>query len=559
MPNFKVHEVHQFLDNLSWNRGKHNLKFGADLRWNRSDIFGGNTSHGNFNFDGQFTGISFADFLLGLPATVSLSSTLTGNMRFNNFMFYALDDWKVTPRLTLNLGLRYELTSPWFDQHDNMNVLVLDPGSEFNTIRPAAYCGSSWSCRGLVSTDTNNWAPRVGLAYQLARRTVLRGGFGVFYGGQGSLGADGRMINNFPFNRSVQAQSTPTRPALQLSDGLPADFLGSTTTPPDNLNWIVWEQNLPAPTVYQWNFAVQQEILRDLSLTVAYIGSASSYILGAYNWNGSPPGPPATERQRRPIPQWNNITLRTPFGHANYHGMDAQIERRFSQGFSLSGAYTWSHSLDNVTEQFGSGGGGLQDFDDRSGSRGNSDFDYRHRMVGAALYELPFGQGRNWMNQTGWMNQLFGGWQVSGIISAQTGHYFTLTVPNARQRLGATRVGQWFPDRVSDGTLDHRTADQWFDTAAFVVPRNPDGTFRLGNAGRAILNGDGPFNVDFGLMKSFPITERVNLQFRWETFNLTNTPTLADPTTTLESPDFGKIRSTVSVPRQMQFALRLTF
>jgi hypothetical protein len=367
------------------------------------------------------------------------------------------------------------------------------------------------------------------------------------------------MINNFPFNRSVTAQSTATRPPLQLADGLPADFLGSTTTPPENLNWIVWEENLPAPTVYQWNFAVQQEIRRDLSLTVAYIGSASSYILDAYNWNGSLPGPLATERQRRPIPQWNNITLRTPFGHANYHGLDAQVERRFSQGFSLSGAYTWSHSLDNVTEQFGSGGGGLQDFDNFEGSRGNSDFDYRHRVVAAALYELPFGSGRALMNQKGWMNQLFGGWQVSGIISAQTGHYFTLTVPNSRQRLGATRVGAWFPDRVSDGTLDHRTADQWFDTAAFVLPRNPDGTFRLGNAGRAILNGDGPFNVDFGLMKSFPITERVNLQFRWETFNLTNTPTLADPNTTLESPDFGKIRSTVSLPRQMQFALRLTF
>jgi len=559
MPNFKVHEVHQFLDNLSWNRGKHNLKFGVDLRWNRSDIFGGNSSHGNFNFDGQFTGVSFADFLLGAPATVALSSTLTGNMRFNNYMFYALDDWKVTPRLTLNLGLRYELTSPWFDQHDNMNVLVLAPGSEFNTIRPAAYCGNSWSCRALVNTDTNNWAPRVGFGYQLAGRTVVRAGFGVFYGGQGSLGADGRMINNFPFNRSVTAQSTATRPPLQLADGLPADFLGSTTTPPENLNWIVWEENLPAPTVYQWNFAVQQEIRRDLSLTVAYIGSASSYILDAYNWNGSLPGPLATERQRRPIPQWNNITLRTPFGHANYQGLDAQVERRFSQGFSLSGAYTWSHSLDNVTEQFGSGGGGLQDFDNREGSRGNSDFDYRHRVVAAALYELPFGSGRALMNQKGWMNQLFGGWQVSGIMSAQTGHYFTLTVPNSRQRLGATRVGAWFPDRVSDGTLDHRTADQWFDTAAFVLPRNPDGTFRLGNAGRAILNGDGPFNIDFGLMKSFPITERVNLQFRWETFNLTNTPTLADPTTILESPDFGKIRSTVSLPRQMQFALRLTF
>ncbi|MGH2349500.1 MAG: TonB-dependent receptor domain-containing protein, partial [bacterium] len=559
MPNFKVHEVRQYLNNLSWNRGRHNLKFGVDLRWNRSDIFGGNSSHGNFTFDGQFTGISFADFLLGWPASVGLSSTLSGNMRFRNHMFYALDDWKVSPRLTLNLGLRYELTSPWFDKNDRMNILVIDSGPDFNTIRPAGYCGDSWSCRALVNTDTNNWAPRVGFAYQLTRRTVLRAGYGTFYGGQGSLGADGRMINNFPYNRSVTLQSTTTQPALRLADGLPSNPLGSVTTPPDNLNWIVWAGNFPAPTIYQWNVAVQQEIARDLSLTVAYVGSGSSYIMDAYNWNNAPPGPVATERQRRPIPKWNNITLRSPFGHASYHGLDAQLERRFAQGLSFSSAYTWSHSLDNVSEQFGSGGGGLQDFRNIDGSRGNSEFDYRHRFVGAAIYELPLGKGRAWMNQGGFLNQVFGGWEISGLISAQTGHYFTLTVPNARQRLGATSVGQWFPDRLSGGVLDHRTADRWFDTAAFVLPRNPDGSLRLGNAGRAILNGDGPFNIDIGLMKNFVIKEGVSLQFRWETFNITNTPTLGDPTTNIESPDFGKIRATASVPRQMQFALRLSF
>ncbi|HEV8131517.1 MAG TPA: TonB-dependent receptor [Acidobacteriota bacterium] len=559
MPNFKVHEVRQYLDNISWNRGLHNFKFGIDFRWNRSDIFGGNSSHGNFTFDGQFTGVSFADFLLGWPASAALSSTLTGNMRFRNYMFYALDDWKVTPRLTLNLGLRYELTSPWFEESDRMNALVISPGPDFNTIRPAGYCGGSWSCRALVNTDVDNWAPRIGFAYQLTPRTVVRSGYGVFYGGQGSLGADARMINNFPFNRSVTLQSATSRPAVQLAGGLPPDALGSETNPPDNLNWNVWESDFPEPTIHQWNLAVQREIVTGFSLTAAYVGSASSHLMDAYNWNGSPPGPPATERQRRRIPQWNTISLRAPFGHSVYHGLDLQLERRFAQGFSLSAAYTWSHSIDNVSEQFGSGGGGRQDFRNIDASRGNSEFDYRHRFVSAALYELPVGNSRRWLSRSGALNQFFGGWELSGLVSAQTGHYFTLTVPNARQRLGATGVGQWFPDRVASGKLSRRTADQWFDTSAFVVPRNADGNFRLGNAGRGILNGDGPFDIDLGLVKSFSIREGVNLQVRWEVFNVTNSPTLSDPVTNIESPDFGKIRNTVSTPRQMQFALRLAF
>src|SRR5262249_25527364 len=183
MPNFKISQVHQFLDNLSWNRGSHNFKFGADLRWNRSDIFGGSSSHGDLTFDGNFTRISFADFLLGLPASANLTTLLIGNMRFRNYMFYAQDDWKLTPRLTLNLGVRYELTSPWLEKHDNMNQLGIDPGLRFNTIITAGYCGPSWSCRGLVNTDTNNWAPRVGFAYHWRDRTVIRSSFGVFYGG----------------------------------------------------------------------------------------------------------------------------------------------------------------------------------------------------------------------------------------------------------------------------------------------------------------------------------------------------------------------------------------
>ncbi len=547
MPNFKIHQVHQYLDNLSWNRGNHNFKVGVDLRWNRSDIFGGGTSHGNFSFDGQFTGISLADYLLGWTSSANLTTLLIGNMRFRNYMVYAQDDWKLTPRLSVNVGMRYELTSPWMEKYNNMNKLEITPGANLGNIVRAGSCGNSWSCRGLVNTDTNNWAPRLGLAYQLTPRTVVRSGFGTFFGGQGSLGANSRMINNFPFNRSVTAQSTPTKAALLLSEGFPADFLGNMINPPDNLNWDVWEQNLPEPTVYQWNLALQREIGRNLSVTTAYVGSASNYLMDSYNWNGAPPGPPATEKQRRVIPRWNTVSLHAPYGHSSYHGFDAQVDKRYSHGLSVSAAYTWSHSIDNVPEQFGSGGGGLQDVRNFSSARASSNFDVRHRFITSTVYELPF-KGR-----------LLGGWQISSMVSAQTGHYFGLTVPQARQRMGVTAIDEWWPDRLRSGRIDNPTTARWFDTTAFVPPRAADGTWHFGNAGRSILAADSPFNLDVGIMKSLPITERIKMQFRCEAFNLTNTPTLGDPQRSIDSPDFGKVQATVSDPRQMQFALRITF
>lgn len=553
MPNFKIHQVHQWLNNVSWYRGSHNFKFGVDLRWNRSDIFGGDSAHGNFNFDGNFTRVSFADFLLGWPASFNLTTLLPGQMRFRNFMFFAQDDWKITSRLSLNLGIRYELTSPWWEKHNNQSKLDINPGSTYGDIVSAGYCGESWSCRGLVNTDSNNWAPRIGLAYQVAPKTVFRAGAGVFYAGQGSYGANNRMISNFPFYRSVTTQSTATRPALVLQDGVPAGYLGDGRTPPNNLNWSVWQDRFPAPTVYQWNAAVQREVMPNLSLTAAYVGSSSNYIQGSYNWNGSEPGPLATEVQRRRFPRWNNVDLVSPYGHSNYHGLDVHVERRYSRGLTFTAAYTWAHSIDNIPEQFGPGGGGLMDFRNFDVSRGNSNFDVRQRFVSSVVWEIPV------KSSNAILNGVIGGWQMSNLLSMQTGNYFTITVPNARQRLGATGIGNWWPDRLRDPQIEDPSAQLWFDKTAFASPRNADGTWRLGNAGRAILPTDDLFNLDIGLMKNFRVTERIGLQFRAEIFNLTNTPTLGEPVTNSESPDFATVRNTVSVPRQMQFALRLSF
>ena len=312
--------------------------------------------------------------------------------------------------------------------------------------------------------------------------------------------------------------------------------------------------------IYQWNAAIQHEVAHNLVATIFYVGSSSTKIMDGLNVNGSTPGPAATERNRRPLPQWNTITLYTPFGHSSYHGLDVQLERRFSSGLSASASYTWSHSLDNASEQFGdSGNNGLQDLHNWNLSRGSSTFDTRQRLINSFVYELPFGAGKRWLSRKGMVNALLGGWQLSGLVAAQTGHPFTVILANSRTLLGATAVGDWRPDLVGNGIAANPSPDHWLNPAAFALPQNRDGSYRFGTEGRDVFLTNRLFNFDAGLMKYFAVTERLGIQFRWETFNATNTPQYGNPNRTFGAPDFGVIRTTDSTPRQMQFALRATF
>ncbi len=557
MPNYKIHQVHQYLDNLMWTHGNHTFKFGTDLHWQRSDILGGNSSHGNFTFNGTYTGISLADFLLGDTEQGHLTTQLIGEMRFRNYMFYAQDDWKVTNKLTLNIGLRYEFTTPWWDKHNNMNTLDLVPGPDYGAIQNAGYCGDSLSCRSLEQLNWLNFAPRLGLAYQLGHKTVIRAGAGTFYGGEGALGANGREINNFPFSRGVTITGTNKAPALLLSTGFPAGMLDTVGAPPKNANWDVWSKYLPEPTVYQWNFTVEHELFNSVALTAAYVGSSSDYILGSYNWNGAPQGPPASIVSRRPFPQYNNITLYSPYGHSTYNGLDIQVDKRYANGLSLTAGYTWSHSIDNVGEQFGGPAGGIQQITDFNASRASSGFDMGQRFVTAGTYELPFGKGKPLLNRGGVLNALFGGWQVTNILTFQGGLPFSVTVAGAPQLLGANNLTDWRANVVGNWTVPDPNQNLWFNPAAFATPM-AGGLYTYGNSGRNILRADGIGNLDAGLMKMFSITERVQMQFRWEVFNVTNSPQYADPVTTV-GPNLGTISSTVNTPREMQFALRLAF
>jgi hypothetical protein len=554
-PTQKIGENRQILDNLTWIRRSHTVKAGIDLRFTRADNFSAQSAPGDFNFNGRYTGVSFADFLLGWTNSFTQTNLQYVDGRFRSYMFYLQDDWKVTANLTLNLGVRYELTTPMWDTRNRQNKIILDPGQAYGTLLTAKE-GSIYD-RALIHNDTNNWAPRAGLAWRFAGKWTARAGAGLFYGGIDRIGTGARMMANWPFAVQKGIASTPARPALLVKDGVEADFLDPGTTMPSNLNLFHWPDNFPITQVAQWNASLQRQLTGDTVLEVAYVGSSTSYVRDNYNWNAPYLGDPATEIQRRAFPNINQIQYHSPQGHSSFHGLDVQLEKRYSRGFNFSVGYGWGHALSNVGEQWGPDVG-MQDVWNWDNNRATTGFSIRHRFVTSYIWELPFGSGRRWLNRGGAANLLLGGWQFSGITTMRSGLVYNPTLPNPQANLGTAKVQQWRPDRIGGGKVANPHPDGWFDPAAFVRPCDASGC-RLGNAGANILTSGGQINTDFGLSKYFPLSERFRLQLRGESFNVFNTPAFGRPTANLDSPDAGKVRGTVSTPRVMQWALRLEF
>jgi hypothetical protein len=559
-PNDKTAGTFQLLNNLSIARGTHSIKLGADLRWVQSTVVGAQFARGFFNFNGRFTGSSFADFLLGMTSSRQFSTIQRGNLRERDFMGYVQDDWRVVPSLTLNLGLRYELASPKFDTQDRMTSLDVSAFPEVRVLRAGAL-GRSWSDRALVRTDANNWAPRLGFALQPGPLWTIRAAAGLFYGTPKGVGAAVHLLNNWPQTREVTVPSTATHSAGQLAGGIDQALLGSAAQMPPNLAWSVWSTDFSSPTIAQWNVSVQRQLARSWVVTSAYVGSSSRDLQRLSNINAAGPGDRATERERRMIPSLGAITLAESSGSASYHGLETTVDKRLSHGAQGSLSYTWSHSIDDVTEQAGAEGNVvIQDGRNIRGDRGNSGFDRRHRLVAHALVELPFGAGRRWSGGGRIISALLRDWQMSAIVSMQSGAWFDVAILDPANRLGVTPGSSvWRPDLVGDPGLSRPTADAWLDAAAFAVPQNADGTYRYGNLGRNSLPGPGYFTLDTALTRDMRLGRTLRLQLRWELFNATNHPSYGLPDANLGSADFGTIRTTVGVPRQMQFGVKLVF
>ncbi len=561
LPKFQVTNQFQWADTVSVSFGAHQMKFGVDLRAPMRNIYLDVPGlRGTLTFDGQRTGIGLADFLLGYPSGAQLSNLAVVDTRLWMLSGFFQDDWKVTPRLTVNLGLRYDFATWPYDGADRMTNF--DPATG-RTFTPA----NSPFGRSLIQADRNNFAPRVGFAYQATDRTVVRAGYGRFYMLFERAGSEDQMALNLPFfvNNVVGVTNTSTTAAnIRLRTGFNLSLDPNTIlNDPTRLAQVRLRAVAPDavnPSVDQWNLGIQRQLPWEMAVTFDYVGTKGTHLSILRNLNQQLFNADGTGTGTIPFPAFGPIELRENVGNSVYHGAELTLEKRFSSGLSFRGAYTYSKSLDGGLEHLFSGGSNsfLQNSRNLRSQRGRSDSDYRQRLVLSYVYELPFGKGRGYLTE-GAASHLLGGWRVSGLSNMRTGRPFTIFA-SANNGLVGNRGGlaNALGDCLRDGSLPSgdRNVDRWFDTSAYAVPTPA----RLGSCGRNTLDGPGLVNFDFSLARAFEyFGEGRRLEFRWELFNLFNTPQFGLPSNNLSSGDVGRISSLAGDPRVMQFALKFVF
>jgi Carboxypeptidase regulatory-like domain/TonB dependent receptor len=629
-----------FTNNLSWVRGRHAVKFGGELRFEQFTILEPAAARGSMDFGGGFVindnlgapgtgGEAFASFMQGIPDGGSITS-VTPNIIYNRQIYaaYALDDFKATPRLTLNLGLRYELftTIKEADNHqstfDFSSASLIAPSGQSTPLTPTLgteLAIQNTGTRGLINPDLNNFAPRVGLAYQISDKLVLRSGYGIFYGGQ----ENGPFSNPSPgFNPpflSSEAFSTPcaaptANPAQVdcsisaanngglalnvLSQGFPSNSLSDPNSP----ELYSLDPHLVTPYTQQWHLGFEYQLPADTILEVSYAGSRGLKLFAFYNGNqavavlgtDSLPTAPRRPAQNNNWPGASGPCDLNPANNyadagncnpaldvaidtfrsnafSNYNSLQVRLEKRYTHGLQYEAAYTWAHALDTASSaSLGSVNNG--DFQDQrfpNQNYGNSDFDVRQRFVFSYVYDLPFGRGRRFAGSaSGVGNQIVGNWQLAGVFSAATGNYYTATDINdvSGGDCGGT-VGYYCsrPNIVGNPNAKPCVPGTLFNTCAFA-DNTVLGTF--GDAGRNIIEGPGYKTWDTSLVKQFPISEQKHFEFRAEFFNVLNHVNYlfgqfgaisAEPTPLeLGQSGFGYPLA-ARPPRQIQFALKFYF
>ncbi|HKE03239.1 MAG TPA: TonB-dependent receptor [Blastocatellia bacterium] len=559
-PNPKQAKMFQISDGFSLTKGAHGMKFGGEF-WQLLGYAGtSNTARGSLTFNGQFTsrvpgagtGSAIADLLLGQTSAAQLTTRQIVHMQGRNYGLYFNDNWKVAPKLTLNLGLRYELTTRFRERDNHHGSFDLNPGSPTYGAVVLAKDGDHFS-ETFSDLDKNNFAPRVGFAWQAPNKTVVRGGGGIFYGGFGYYAVGQTTAASPPFflNITYPSASNAATSALVLSNGFPADALSLSRA----VNPAVGAQlrNYPFPTVYQGNLSVERELIAGFVGTISYVGNSTTHVNGQIDMNAPVPGAGAVN-PRRPFPTFGAINLFTGFGHSSYHSLQAKVERRFRNGFSLLSSYTWSHALDNTQDTEDTTSATIpQNQFNTNAEKGHSTYDLRHRSVTSVIYDLPLGREGKWLGGSKVTRLILGGFQLAGIFVAQSGQPVNLSVAgNPANTTNPVR-----PNRLADGNLSRgsRTIDRWFDPSAFAPPA----AFTYGNSGRNIITAPGAVNLDLLIGRNFTFTERTRLEFRGEFYNAANTAHFGRPNAVIGSPQAGTITNTATPNRQIQLGLRLVF
>jgi hypothetical protein len=583
LPQGRHDNTYHYIENMTLVQGRHAMRWGFDIRRFLFNSFFTSFGRGSFQFDGTFTGNSVADLLLGMPrqADRNLGEPFHNAMTFSSG-YYFQDDWKVTPRLTLNLGLRYDLDLPPVERvnkmasFDTITQTIKVAGGQEAFLNPATGDLQLRSRpdvgRRLWITDKNNFAPRLGLAWRPfgGTGTVIRAGFGTFYNHQIVGNGITPLSRNSPFRKRQTAgpfQATD-RPNL-----LNVFTVGVPSVVPPGI-----QEDFRTAYVNQWSLGIQRELVKNLVLDVSYLGSEGHKLPVPWNINQALPGPGSVP-SRRPFRGYGNITggFISSIGNSNYHGLQVRGERRLSSGMSFISSYTWSKSIDDndgISAASNADNGVAQNFRNLRAERATSAYDVTHRWVFSYVYDLPFGKGRHFSSATQVVNAIVGGWQLTGIFSLQTGRPFT--VLSGRDESN-TAGGNDRPNVIGDWHVANRGPDRWFNPCTLLASGtlrncapgdspawgiNAVGTF--GNEGRNTLRADGLKNFDLGLYRLFQITERHSVQFRAEFFNLPNHPNFFLPENSSASGAFSTIsraafQSQTGAQRQIQFALKYSF
>ncbi len=591
--------VTQFIDNYTWIRGRHSLKFGTDIRLERLDALQPPNPTGNFQFTNIFTanlnpttgaavantGNAFASFLLGQVGRFSIDTQSEYlRPRATIAEFFIQDDWRATRRLTVNIGTRYTLNFP--------STVAGDQGAVFNlNTQKLDYLGQNGFPKSARNLEKKNFGPRVGLAYKVTNSFVIRAGYSLTWIEQAGITTP-FTTPLFPFIQTLGQQTLDNiNPAFILSQG-------PTVTPqppgPDaGLGQGVFgvQRNNGSGYAQQWNLSLQKTIGQNWSFEAGYLGSKLTRLgVPDINLNqltveqlklGSqltqqvanpyyglvPPGSslatPTVPRAQliRPYPQFTTVTLyRNNTGHSTYHSFQSRVEKRFSRGLTFSASYTFSRLIDDAGAVFDSAvlTGPVANYQvaDSFNKRLEKDVSTGNipNIVSiGGVYELPFGRNRA-HSLTGWKDWVVGGWQLAGLIRLQSGS--PLSVTQATNLNAFAGFGIQRPNRVGDPALPagQRTTGRWFDTTAFAQASQ----FTIGNSSRNPVSGPGYRAADVMLGKTFLITERVKTEFRAEAFNVTNTPPLGNPNVSFGNAAFGTITSALD-PRVYEFVLKLQF
>jgi hypothetical protein len=548
----------QWTDNVSLTYGPHQLKFGADVRGPMRNIYLDVPSlRGTLNFDGNRTGVGLGDFLLGYPSGAQLANPQVVDSRLKMFSGFLQDDWKAGRRLTFNLGLRYDYATWPYEGRDRLTNLDPKTGQLFT---PA----NSPYGRSLINPDRNNFAPRVGLAYQLNDATVLRTGYGRFYMLFERAGSEDQLSLNLPYlvqNNVTAANNNSTANNIRLRTGFNLS-LDPASVDPRLVRLRAINPEAVMPSIDQWNLGVQRLLPGNLVVTADYVGTKGTHLSVLRNLNQQLFNAAGVGTGVIPYPSLGPIEYRDNGGNSNYHGGELTLEKRFSRGLSFRTAYTYSKSIDYAQEHLAAGGTGsfTQNARDLHERRGPSDFDVAHRFVGSYIWELPFGKGRGYLND-GALAHVLGGWRLSGLANVRSGRPFTVAANGNSTALGGARGGGLvgaFADCLRDGSLSpgERNIDRWFDPTAYAAPTPA----RLGTCGRNTLRGPNLTNFDASLARTFDyFGEDRDLEFRWEVFNVFNTPQFGLPDRNVSGTAAGRISSLAGDPRVMQFALKFNF